>query len=85
MHPQKGEPGCWRFGEAGPKREFVLRPGQDGCEGTDVPVVLPEGTIVRYGCTVSQEEAVRFGLVAAVDDKTLHEKRAIAVECKDCG
>ena len=75
---------AWRFGSVTPKNEFVLRPGQEGCEGEEVPLILPNGAVIRYGCTVDQEKAVAFGLIPAVDSKILHAKQDVKVECKDC-
>lgn len=77
--------GGWLFGACTPWREFILRPGQIGCEGEEVPFELPERAVERYGETVSQEEAVKFGLIGSVDEKVLHAKRRPAVKkCKEC-
>ena len=76
----------WLFGGCNPWREYVLRPGVSGSNGTVRPFNLPERAIVRHGETVSQEDAVKFGLIKAVDSKLLHKKRQIEVNrCKDCG
>lgn len=78
--------GCWLFGACNPWREFILRPGQAGCNGEPRPFELPESAVVRHGETVSQEEAVKFGLIKSVDQKELHPKREINVKrCRDCG
>jgi len=77
--------GGWLFGSGTPKREFILKEGQRGCTGEEVPIVLPEGAVIRHGETVSQEAAVAFGLIESVDTKTLHEKRKLSVECEECG
>ncbi len=77
--------GGWLFGAASPTREFILRPGVVGCEGEEVSFELPERAVVRHGETVSQEEAVKFGLIESVDEKTLHKKRRVPIrKCKDC-
>ncbi len=75
--------GGWLFGACNPWREFLIYPGQAGCDGKERPLVLPEGTVVRRGETVSQEEAVRFGLIKTVDEKELHPKRHIET-CGGC-
>lgn len=74
----------WLFGAESPKKEFILRPGQNGCEGEPVPFILPERAVVRRAVTVSPELAVHFGFIKEVDEKVLHEKRLTPVECKDC-
>lgn len=76
--------GGWLFGGESSRREFILRPGQNGCKGTEVPFVLPEKAVLRRGETVSQEEAVKFGLIKDVAIKELHPKRHALIE-RDCG
>lgn len=75
--------GGWLFGGCNPWREFILYPGVAGCDGKERPLVLPDNAVIRHGETVSQEEAVIFGLIETVDEKTLHAKRRIET-CKDC-
>ena len=76
--------GGWLFGAESPRREFVLRPGQRGCTGDEVPFELPECAVVRRGETVSQEEAVKFGLIQSVDEKELHPKRDVPIKRGCC-
>ena len=76
----------WLFGACTPWREFILRPGQLGCSGDPIPFDLPERAVVRHGETVSQEDAVKFGLLSHAEEKLLHKKERIKVnKCKDCG
>ena len=75
--------GGWLFGSGTPKRTFVLRAGQRGCEGVELPFDLPERAVVRKGETVSQEDAVKFGLIKSIDEKELHLKRDIPIR-KGC-
>ncbi len=76
----------WLFGGCTPWREFILIPGVAGCDGKERPFKLPENAVVRHGETVSQEEAVKFGLIETVDEKVLHKKKRIEVEtCEVCG
>ncbi len=78
--------GGWLFGGCNPWREYVLKPGVCGTDGKVRPFKLPKNAVVRHGETVSQEDAVKFGLIEAVDTKLLHKKRQIEVKrCKDCG
>ncbi len=77
------EAGGWLFGADSPKREFILMPGQMGCEGKELPFKLPPEAVIRHGETVSQEDAVFFRLIESVDEKILHDKRRIET-CKDC-
>ncbi len=75
----------WLFGACTPWREFILFPGVRGCSGDERPFDLPERAVVRHGETVSQEEAVKFGLIKTVTTKVLDEKKRIKVNrCKDC-
>lgn len=76
--------GGWLFGADNPSMEFILRPGQSGCEGDAVPFILPENAVVRKGETVSQEEAVKFGLIKDVDEKELHPKRDVPIKRGCC-
>lgn len=76
--------GGWLFGAASPWREFILRPGQLGCEGDEVAFELPESAVLRKGETVSQEEAVKFGLIKTVGEKDLHPKRDVLIKRKCC-
>ncbi len=83
VYPRNGE---WVFGSGTPKREFILRPGQDGADVHELPFTLPDTAVVRKGQTVSQDEAVKFGLIDTPDQKKLHEKRDVAIErCSTCG
>ncbi len=85
LYPEYGEGDGWLFGACTPWREFIIRPGVAGCDGKQRPFNLPVYAVVRHGETVSQEEAVKFGLIATVDEKVLHEKKRIEVNrCKDC-
>ena len=78
--------GGWLFGGCNPYREFIFYPGVPGCEGKEVPLVLPESAVIRHGETVSQEEAVKFGLISSLYEKDLHPKRRVLVETyKECG
>ncbi len=52
----------WLFGSGTPKREFILRPGQDGASPLE-PFDLPENAVVRWGKEVSRKDAVKFGLI----------------------
>ncbi len=72
--------GGWLFGGESTRREFILRPGQRGCKGEEVPFVLPERAVIRRGETVSQEEAVKFGLIKSKDAKDLHPKRNVPIK-----
>lgn len=75
----------WLFGGATPWLEYVFKPGVGGCNGIPRPFELPDRAIVRHGETVSQEDAVKFGLIKTVDTKVLHKKKRIEVKrCKDC-
>ena len=74
----------WTFGADNPQRRFTIAPGQAGCDGRPIPLALPEGAIIRHGETVSQEEAVKFGLIKSVDEKELHAKQNIET-CEECG
>lgn len=71
--------GGWLFGSGSPKREFVIKPGQKGTVGNEIPIILPAGTIIRHGETVSQEDAVLFGLIETADEKILHVKEFLPV------
>ena len=77
------EDGGFLFGACNPQREFLIKPGDAGCSGEERPFALPENAIIRHGETVSQEEAVKFGLIESVDSKELHPKRQVKT-CKDC-
>ncbi len=75
----------WLFGACTPWREFILCPGVAGCDGKERPFDLPERAVVRHGETVSQKEALKFGLIKTIDEKILHPKKRIEVNrCKDC-
>jgi len=76
----KRKDGMWIMGSGTPKREFEFHPTRTVC--LELPVKLPKRSVVRYGCTISQEEAVKFGLIKSVDTKILHEKIKHCVECK---
>lgn len=54
--------GGWLFGSGTPKREFILRPGQDGASPLET-FELPENAVIRYGKEVSPDDAVEFGLI----------------------
>ena len=58
----------WLFGACNPWREFIIKPGVAGCNGEERPLVLPKGAVIRHGETVSQEEAVKFGLIETLPD-----------------
>jgi len=75
--------GGWLFGGCTPWREFIIYPGVAGCDGKERPLVLPEGAVIRHGETVSQEEALAFGLIKTIDEKVLHDKRRVET-CKEC-
>ena len=75
----------WLFGGGTPWLEYVFRPSVAGCNGEPRPFELPENAVIRHGKTISQKEAVKFGLIEAVDTKLLHKKKRIKVKrCKDC-
>ena len=74
----------WMFGADNPQRRFLIKPGVGGCEGTPIPFALPAGAVHRDGETVSQEEAVKLGLISSVDVKILHPKQRIET-CEECG
>jgi len=75
----------WLFGGCVPFMEFIIRPGVGGCSGDPKPFELPDRAIVRHGETVSQEEAVKFGLIETADAKTIREVERVKVNrCKDC-
>ena len=75
----------WLFGACTPNREFIIKPREAGCNGEERPFELPDGAVIRHGETVSQEEAVVFGLIETADEKVLHPKKRITVKkCKDC-
>jgi len=76
--------GGWLFGGCNPYRTFILYPGVNGSEGKEQPLVLPDSAIIRHGETVSQEEAVKFGLIDDLYEKELHPKRRVET-CKECG
>lgn len=77
--------GGWLFGADSPKREFILRPGEEGCNGKELPFRLPGEAVIRHGETVSQEKAVAFGLVKAGGEEITGPKRRVTVETrKDC-
>jgi len=76
--------GGFLFGGESSRREFILRPKQNGCKGVEVPFVLPKDAVLRRGETVSQEEAVKFGLIKSVDVKELHPKRHVSIERGCC-
>jgi hypothetical protein len=54
--------GGWVFGSGTPKRDFHFRDGRQ-VGVLEMEVTLPKGAVVRLGQTVSQEDAVKFGLV----------------------
>ena len=76
--------GGWMFGADNPQRRFFIKAGQAGCTGEPIPLALPKNAIVRHGETVSQEEAVAFGLIKTVDEKELHKKKRVET-CEGCG
>ena len=69
----------WRVGSGTPKREFVIRDGQDGSETIEIPINLPASAVIRRGETVTDEAAVRFGLT---DRPTA--RRRVAIEQGGC-
>lgn len=75
----------WLFGGCVPFMEFIIKPNVAGCSGDPKPFELPNRAIVRHGETVSQEDAVKFGLIEAVDKKTLQDKKHVKVKrCEAC-
>lgn len=78
LHPERK---LWVLGSGTPKREFIIHSDRSEC--LELPVKLLKGSVVRYGCTVSQEEAVKFGLIKSVDVKVLHEKVKHCIECEN--
>lgn len=54
--------GGWLFGSGTPKREFILKAGQDGATPLET-FNLPDSAVVRHGKEVSREDAVTFGLI----------------------
>lgn len=75
-------PEGWLFGAGTPRRDFIYS-GGDSFDVHERPVLLPKDAVVRQGETVSQEEAVKFGLIGSVDEKELHLKRSIPIERRD--
>ena len=72
-------PGWW-FGAGTPKQEFLIQPGVPGTVARGVKFEVPKEAVVRYGVTVTDEEALAFGLVDPADPKQLHHKILIPVE-----
>jgi len=72
--------GGWWFGAGTPKREFLIKPGAPGTTARGVKFDLPQGAVVRYGVTVTPEEALVFKLVDPADPKQLHHKTIIPIE-----
>ena len=70
----------WLFGAESPRRNFIF--SKDGGNPTvrPVPFELPKRAIIRKGVTVSQEEAVKFGLIKSVDAKRLHDKSPVIIQ-----
>ncbi len=83
LYPEDKLDNEWTFGADNPQRRFTIKKGQAGCDGVPIPLHLPDRAIIRHGETVSQEEAVKFGLIKSVDEKILHSKQRIET-CKDC-
>lgn len=71
--------GGWRFGSGTPSRQYDFFDADDQ-GSTEVPMKIPTGSLVRYGCTVSDEEAVKFGIIPVGSDYKLHPKRIIPIE-----
>ena len=65
----------WLFGSGTPKREYLFR-DDTGCDGIEIPLRLPANAVVRYGCTVSDEEAKKFGIYIP----TLRPRKSVLVE-----
>ncbi len=74
----------WVFGAGTPKREFMFYAGGK-VESFERPVKIPKNSVLRKGQTVSQEDAVKFGLIKSVNEKELHPKRDIPVDKGCCG
>ena len=70
----------WLFGAESPRRNFIFQ--KDGTSPIirPVPFELPAHAVIRKGVTVSQEEAVKFGLIKSPDAKELHPKAPVIVE-----
>lgn len=75
--------GGWLFGACTPWREFIIYPGVGGCDGEERPFALPDNAVIRHGETVSQEEALKFGLIKTIDEKVLHAKCRVET-CEEC-
>ncbi len=73
----------WVFGSGTAKRDYQFIDGEGGCNGFEIPVKLPVDAVVRYGCTVSDEEAMKFGLLTPNDKYVLQPRKAPCVECGD--
>lgn len=71
--------GKWLFGSGTPKREFTLVPGVEGTESVEVLFPVPADSVVRKGETISQEDAVAFGLIETIDGKRLSHKAPVSV------
>lgn len=71
--------GAWEFGSGAQGSKFVLSPGERGSSATPVPLELPADAVIRVGVTVSQEDAVKFGLIGTIDEKDLHPKATVII------
>lgn len=74
------EAGGWVVGSGTPKRDFFYSLELPWGRAREIPVVLPVNAVVRKGRTVSQEEAVQFGLIKSVDRKQLHPKAEVKID-----
>lgn len=54
--------GDWVLGSGTPSRDFAFKPNRTIPVEIDPLDHLPEGAIIRYGCTVSDEVAEKLGL-----------------------
>ncbi len=70
----------WLFGAESPRQNFIFHDGVTLPTVRSVPFQLPKAAIIRKGVTVSQEEAVKFGLIKSVDAKVLHPKAAVIIQ-----
>lgn len=73
-------PQGWMLGSGTTKRDFLFK-DESGCNGIEQPLCLPAGAVVRYGVTVSNEEAEAFGLLTRNDRYLLRPKETPLVRC----
>jgi len=74
-------PEGWVLGSGTAKRDFLFRDDYNGCDGFEIPLKLPADAVVRYGCTVSDEVAMKYGLLTSNDKYVLRPKKKPSVEC----